>query len=40
MSGGTREDTIVEVHDESWYGHGTKFIGIWNAQFAPVAVAR
>lgn len=31
-----REDTVVEICEESWYGHGTKFIGIWNAAFAPV----
>jgi hypothetical protein len=35
-----RDDVHVEVRDGSWYGHGTTFIGIWNAQFAPAAASR
>ncbi|WP_205327588.1 hypothetical protein [Glycomyces sp. YM15] len=34
-----RDDVHVEVREDSWYGHGTKFVGIWNAEFAPAAVA-
>ncbi|GAB4001776.1 hypothetical protein GCM10029992_38190 [Glycomyces albus] len=30
-----REDAYIEIRDDAWYGHGTTFIGIWNAQFAP-----
>lgn len=35
-----REDVQVEIRKDSWYGHGTTFIGIWNAQFAPSAAAQ
>jgi hypothetical protein len=31
----TREDVHIEIRDDAWYGSGTTFIGIWNAQFAP-----
>jgi hypothetical protein len=31
----TREDVHIEIRDNAWYGHGTTFIGIWNARLAP-----
>lgn len=36
----SRDDVRIEVREDSWYGHGTKFIGIWNAQFAPPSQPR
>ncbi|MCD0445798.1 D-lyxose/D-mannose family sugar isomerase [Glycomyces sp. A-F 0318] len=34
-----RNDVHIEIRDDAWYGHGTTFIGIWNARFAPEATA-
>lgn len=35
-----REDVAVEVRPDSWYGIGTLFVGIWNAEAAPAGAGR